>query len=80
MRLSVDSPTSPSSSTRSPWRKPDSLEQLTPLRLGVVAPDTAVVQLKAQRVTLRGLATARSATPHPQRPMLKAVAPMRRAR
>jgi hypothetical protein len=56
------------------------LEQLTPLRLGVVAPDTAVVQLKAQGVTLQGLATARSATPHPQRPVLKAVAPMRLAR
>ena len=56
------------------------LEQLTPLRLGVVAPDTAVVQLKAQGVTLRGLATARAAPPHPPRPMLQAVARMRLAR
>ena len=55
------------------------LEQLTPLRLGIVAPDTAVVQLKAKGVTLRGL-TAAWSTPRPPRPViLKAVASIRPA-
>jgi hypothetical protein len=53
------------------------LEQLTPLRLGVVAPDTAVVQLKAKGVTLRGLTTARSAARRPRPAILKAVAAIR---
>ena len=53
------------------------LEQLTPLRLGVVAPDTAVVQLKAQGITLRGLTTARATARRPRRAILKAVAPIR---
>jgi hypothetical protein len=53
------------------------LEQLTPLRLGVVAPDTAVVQLKAQGITVRGLAPARAAARRPRRAILKAVAPIR---
>ena len=55
------------------------LEQLTPLRLGVVAPDTALVQLKARGVTLRGLTAAQ---PHARRPrptVLKAVASIRPA-
>jgi hypothetical protein len=54
------------------------LEQLTPLRLGVVAPDTAVVQLKATGVTLRGLTTAWSAR-RPRPAILKAVASIRPA-
>jgi hypothetical protein len=41
------------------------LEQLTPVRLGIVAPDTAVVQLKAEGGTLRRLTAAWSA---PRRP------------
>jgi hypothetical protein len=53
------------------------VEQLTPLRLGVVAPDTAVVQLKAQGIMLRGLTTARATAQRPRRAMLKAVAPLR---
>lgn len=54
------------------------LEQLTPSRLGIVAPDTAVAQLKAKGITLRGLTAARSpARPRPA--MLKAVAPIRPA-
>ena len=55
------------------------LEQLTPLRLGVVAPDTAVVQLKAKGVTLRGLTTAWSAARRPRPAILKAVASIRPA-
>jgi hypothetical protein len=55
------------------------LEQLTPLRLGVVAPDTAVVQLKAKGVTLRGLTAAWSAARRPRRANLKVVAPIRPA-
>jgi hypothetical protein len=53
------------------------VEQLTPLRLGVVAPDTAVVQLKAQGITLRGLTAARATARRPRRAILKAVAPIR---
>jgi hypothetical protein len=55
------------------------LEQLTPLRLGVMAPDTAVVQLKAKGITLRGLTAARSAAHRPRPAMLKAVVPIRPA-
>jgi hypothetical protein len=55
------------------------VEQLTPLRLGVVAPDAALVQLKAQGVTLRGLTTARTAVTRPRRVILKAVTSMRPA-
>lgn len=55
------------------------LEQLTPLRLGVVAPDTAVVQLKAKGITLRGLTAAWSAARRPRPAMLKAVASIRPA-
>src|SRR5262245_58565013 len=50
------------------------LEQLTPLRLGVVASDTAVVQLKARRVKLRGLTAAWSPGRRPRPAMRKAVA------
>ncbi len=55
------------------------LEQLTPLRLGIVAPETAVVQLKAKGVTLRGLTAARSTARPPRPAVLKAVAPLRPA-
>jgi hypothetical protein len=55
------------------------MEQLTPLRLGIVAPDTAVTQLKAKGVTLRGLTAARSAARRPRPAVLKAVAPIRPA-
>jgi hypothetical protein len=55
------------------------LEHLTPLRLGVLAPDTAVAQLKAKGVTLRGLTAAWSAARRPRPPILKAVAPIRPA-
>ena len=47
------------------------LEQLTPLRLGIVASDTVVVQLKAKGITLRGLTVARPAR-HPRPAVLKA--------
>ena len=53
------------------------LEQLTPLRLGILAPDTAMAQLKAQGITLRVLATARATARPPRRAVLKAAAPMR---
>ena len=53
------------------------LEHLTPLRLGIVAPDTAVVQLKAKGITLRGLTAARSVARRPRRAVLKAVASLR---
>jgi hypothetical protein len=53
------------------------LEQLTPLRLGIVAPDTAVAQLKAKGVTLRGLTAAWSAARRPRPAVLKAVASIR---
>jgi hypothetical protein len=55
------------------------LEQLTPLRLGVVAPNTALVQLKAKGVTLRGLTAARSAARRPRPAILQAVASIRPA-
>ena len=55
------------------------LEQLTPLRLGVVAPDTAVAQLKAKGVALRGLTAAGSTARRPRRAILKAVASIRPA-
>jgi hypothetical protein len=55
------------------------LEQLTPLRLGVVAPNTALVQLKAKGVTLRGLTAARSAARRPRPAILHAVASIRPA-
>jgi hypothetical protein len=55
------------------------LEQLTPLRLGIVAPDTAVGQLKAKGVTVRGLTAARSAARRPRPAVLKAVASIRPA-
>jgi hypothetical protein len=54
-------------------------EQLTPLRLGVVAPDTAVVQLKAKGIALRGLTPARSAARRRRPAMLNAVASIRAA-
>jgi hypothetical protein len=53
------------------------LEQLTPLRLGVVAPDTAMVQLKAKGITLRGLSAAWSPARRPRPAVLKAVATLR---
>ena len=56
------------------------LEQLTPLRLGVLDPSTAVVHLKRKGITLRGLTAAGSTTRRPRPPILKAVAPMRLAR
>jgi hypothetical protein len=55
------------------------LEQLTPLRLGVLAPETAVVQLRAKGITFRGLTAARAAARRPRPPMLKAVASIRAA-
>jgi hypothetical protein len=55
------------------------LEQLTPLRLGVVAPDTAVIQLKAKGITLRGLTAAWSAGRRPRPAIVKAVASIRPA-
>jgi hypothetical protein len=53
------------------------LEQLTPLRMGILAPDTAVLQLKAKGVTLRGLTAAWSAARRPRPAVRKAVAPIR---
>ena len=53
------------------------LEHLTPLRLGIVAPDTAVVQLRAKGITLRGLTVAWSAVRRPRPTVLKAVASLR---
>jgi hypothetical protein len=53
------------------------LEQLTPLRLGVVAPDTAMVQLKAKGITVRGLSAAWSPARLPRPAILKAVTSMR---
>ena len=55
------------------------LEQLTPLRLGVVAPDSALVQLKAKGIRLRGLTATRSHARRPRPAMLKAVAAIRPA-
>ena len=55
------------------------LEQLTPLRLGVVAPDMAVVQLKAKGVTLRGLTATWSTARRPRPAILKAVTSIRPA-
>jgi len=55
------------------------LEQLTLLRLGIVSPDAAVVQLKAKGVTLRGLNAAWSAARRPRPAVLKAVPSIRRA-
>jgi hypothetical protein len=55
------------------------LEQLTPLRLGILAPDTAVAQLRAKGVKLRGLTPAPSADRRSRPVPLKAVAPIRPA-
>ena len=52
------------------------VEQFTPLRLGIRAPDTAKAQLKAKGVTLRGVARV---PPTDRRPRLKAVASIRPA-
>ena len=53
------------------------LEQLTPLRLGILAPDMAVAQLKAKGVKLRRLPPAPSADRRPRPATLKAVASIR---
>ena len=53
------------------------LEQLTPLRLGILAPDTAVAQLKVKGVTLRRLPPAPSVDRRPRPATLKAVASIR---
>jgi hypothetical protein len=55
------------------------LEQLTPLRLGILAPDMAVAQLKAKGVKLRRLSPATSADRRPRPATLKAVASIRPA-
>ena len=55
------------------------LEQLTPLRLGILAPDTAVAQLKAKGVTLRRVRPAPSADRRPRPAPLQAVASIRPA-
>jgi hypothetical protein len=54
------------------------LEPLTSLRLRVLAPDTALAQLKAVGVTLRKLKPAPTAAPSPRPTALKAVASIRR--
>jgi hypothetical protein len=54
-------------------------EQLTPLRLGILAPDTAVAQLKAKGVKLRSLPPPPSADRRPRPAPLKAVASIRPA-
>ena len=56
------------------------VEQLTPLRLGILPPDTAVAQLKAKGVTLRRLPPAPSADRRPRPATLEAVASIRPAR
>jgi hypothetical protein len=56
------------------------MEPLTPLRLGILAPDTAVAQLKAKGVTLRRLPPAPSADRRPRPATLNAVASIRPAR
>jgi hypothetical protein len=55
------------------------LEHITPLRLGVLAPDTAVSQLKAKGITFRGLTAQWSGSQRPRRPILKAVVAIRPA-
>jgi hypothetical protein len=55
------------------------VEQLTPLRLGILAPDTAVAQLKSKGVKLRGLSPARSTDLRPRPSALKAVTSTRPA-
>ena len=49
------------------------LEQLTPLRLGILAPETAVAQLRAKGAKFRGLTPAASADRDPRPALLKAV-------
>jgi len=53
-------------------------EQLTPLRLRALAPDTALAQLKAVGVTLRKVKPAPAAARQPRPTALKAVASIRR--
>ena len=53
------------------------VEHLTPLRLGIVASDTVVVQLKTKGVILRGLGAAGSAAQVPRPRMRKAIASVR---
>jgi hypothetical protein len=50
------------------------VEQLTPLRLGIVAPDTVVGQLRAKGITLRGHTAVRTVARRPRPASLKAVA------
>jgi hypothetical protein len=49
------------------------MEQLTPLRLGILGPDTAVAQLKAKGVKLSGLSPAPGDNRNPRPAALKAV-------
>ena len=55
------------------------VEQLTPLRLGILAPDMAVAQLKAKGVKLRRLPPAPSADRRPRPATRKAIASIRPA-
>ena len=55
------------------------VEQLTPLRMGILPPHTAVAQLKAKGVTLRRLPPAPSADRRPRPATLKTVALIRPA-
>jgi hypothetical protein len=49
------------------------VEQTTPLRLGVIAPDLALAQLKSKGITLRGLAAAWAVDRRSQEVVLRAL-------
>jgi hypothetical protein len=49
------------------------LEQLTPLRLGVVAPNIAVMELRARGITLRDLTPRRALDRQPPGRILRAM-------
>ena len=49
------------------------LEHVTPLRLGVLAPDTALVLLRSGGITLRGVGVGRAARRRPRDITLRAV-------
>ena len=56
------------------------VEQLTPLRMGILPPHTAVAQLKAKGVTLRRVPPAPSADRRPRPATLEPVASIRPTR
>ena len=56
------------------------IDQITPLRLGIISPDVALAQLRSRGIVLRGVAALWSADRPAQSVVLRAVAPPERVR